>query len=1088
MKLSLFHIVRRSLSYNLKGAVYQIIIIIILTAVITGSLMTGKSVRNSLRRTSFEKLGNTGILISSGIRYFDPSLVSRMSTETGIKCTGVLELDGYCQNFETQQYAPQVKIFAVDDNFFPFHNNENVKIGKGEVAVNERLASALSLKEGNELIIRFNSITDIPVDAPFSPGNESNPSMVFKTGRILNSGNSGNFSLGISQLTPLNIFINRSDLTDSGGNIPEINRLLFGNRLNISIDKIYSSFRDIIKPEDTGLSLRLIPATGGYEIISDRIFLDQSQVDEISRLPLSSFPGITYLANSIVNGSRSTPYSFISALDPSLYSGIPEGKGILVNEWLADDLDAKEGDTLTVTWYSPDPKNRLMEEKMDFIVSKVVRMQGIWSDSLLMPEFPGIAGSESCTDWDAGVEIDMDLIRKKDEDYWNIYGGTPKAFISYENGKELWAGNFGPATLIRFNEDISENAIRENLAGLIDPYKSGFTISDLQLESVRAANKSVDFSTLFLGLGFFIILSAFILLILVVSTYYESKKDQVMILYSIGFSNRAIEKQLFLESGLTAVIGAVLGAFTGGLFNMILIKALNSVWQGAVQTNTLVSGIDPFSMLIGFAVTIAVILLILKIRSSGFLKHLSRPETGKTIRPSAKKSSVAAVIIITLTIVTVALSFILPDRATLLSYLGGVMAFASLILLIRQYYLGKQKSGIYSFRNKNQISDSYYSFNPSQAIAPVLFLAAGLFAVIITGVNRMNISNNMLKPSGGTGGYLLWGESSVPVRGNLTSEAGRRDYGLDENELKELSVLQARKTSGNDASCLNLNHITSPPLLGIDPSEFIRKGSFSFAVTMKSFEGSNPWQTLDYHPANSTVYGIADQTVLQYGLKIKPGDTLKIRTESGQVLNVIISAGLKSSVFQGYVIIGSENFNKYFPSVAGSQIFLADGRPELSELYKNLLTERLSDFGVHFEPAGERLASFFVVTNTYLSVFTILGGIGMILGVVGLGFILIRNFNQRKRDFGLMMAAGYSVKSIRRIIFGEHARILLAGILTGIISSLLATRPSIINDSEIPWKTIAVMVVLVLITGFTALIVSIRNIKSHTLITNIRKE
>ena len=72
----------------------------------------------------------------------------------------------------------------------------------------------------------------------------------------------------------------------------------------------------------------------------------------------------------------------------------------------------------------------------------------------------------------------------------------------------------------------------------------------------------------------------------------------------------------------------------------------------------------------------------------------------------------------------------------------------------------------------------------------------------------------------------------------------------------------------------------------------------------------------------------------------------------------------------------------------------------------------------------ERLASFFVVTNTYLSVFTILGGIGLILGVAGLGLILIRNFNQRQRDFGLMLAEGFSVRSIRKIIFGEHARIL----------------------------------------------------------------
>jgi len=246
------------------------------------------------------------------------------------------------------------------------------------------------------------------------------------------------------------------------------------------------------------------------------------------------------------------------------------------------------------------------------------------------------------------------------------------------------------------------------------------------------------------------------------------------------------------------------------------------------------------------------------------------------------------------------------------------MVFATMIFMIRQYYIGKQKTGIYNFRKKSQISDSYYSFHPSQSIAPVLFLAAGLFAVIITGVNRMDISDSMLKPSGGTGGYLLWGESSVPVRGNLANEAGLKEYGLAEPELKELSLVQARRTNGNDASCLNLNHIASPPLLGIDPSVFVRKGSFSFAVKMKGIEESNPWLTLDYTPANGTIYGIADQTVLQYGLKIKAGDTLKIRTESGQVLNIIISAGLKSSIFQGYVIIGNKNFARFFPSIPGS--------------------------------------------------------------------------------------------------------------------------------------------------------------------------
>lgn len=328
----------------------------------------------------------------------------------------------------------------------------------------------------------------------------------------------------------------------------------------------------------------------------------------------------------------------------------------------------------------------------------------------------------------------------------------------------------------------------------------------------------------------------------------------------------------------------------------------------------------------------------------------------------------------------------------------------------------------------------------------------------------------------------------MPVKDDLNSKTGRVEFGLNDDELKGLTLIQAKRTSGNDASCLNLNHITSPPLLGIDPSEFIRKGSFSFSSGIKIKKDTNPWSIINYPPANGSIYGIADQTVLEYGLKIKTGDTIKIRSENGQILNVIIAAGLKSSVFQGFVLIGKDNFNRFFPSVAGSQVFLVDGDSKFSEVYKNSLEERLSDYGVNFEPAGDRLASFFVVTNTYLSVFTLLGGIGMIMGVAGLGFILIRNFNQRKRDFGLMMATGFSEKSIRRIVFGEHLRILLAGIVIGVISALIATRPSISNNADIPWKPIYVMIGLVILTGLTALAISVRSIGKDSLISRIRKE
>jgi putative ABC transport system permease protein len=1086
MRLNLFHIVIRSLSYNKRGFIYLGLVILILTAVITGSLLTGSSVRKSLRNASFEKLSNTGIVISSANRYFDPSVSGRLSSTIGEKCTGVLEINGYCRNFATGQTSLGIKIFAVDNSFFDFQDKAGISINKGEAAINEKLAKYLGLKQGDELVIRFKPISDIPSDAPFAPEQNISGSIVLKIGSILTSVQSGNFSLGISQITPLNVFLNRDELTDSKGKVPKINRILIKNNSSFTVSDIRNNLENILKLQDIGLKIRSVPAKGGLEIVSDRIFIDQVLVDEIKKAIPSSYPLITYLGNSFVHRDKSAPYSFISALPLELYPDIPEGNGVIINKWLADDISAKEGDSVLISWYSPDPLNRLVEKNGRFKISRITRIEGVWSDSLLMPEFPGIAGKESCSDWDAGVSINMDRIRDKDEDYWNKYRGTPKAFINYDTGERLWGSNFGPATAVRFLPGISEDEIQSKMTGSINPDKCGFSAVDLREESLKAASESVDFSTLFLSLGFFIILSSLMLLVLVISSYFDSKREHISALFSLGFTNGWIRKFTLLETGIIALAGTLTGAFAGLLFNALIIKALNSVWQGAVQTSTLQADSNSGALILGFLISFVVILVILRIKSGSLLKNPSRKEAIR--KPSLKNTIRFFFIFLTLTVMLIIITFIFPEHSVLFSFSGGITLFFSQILLVRYWYLRLPEEGVMSLRKKSQLSSLYYASNSSQAVIPVIFLAAGLFAVIITGVNRMSISDSMLKPSGGTGGYLLWGESAIPVSKNLNNNKAWKELGLDEPELKDISFVQAMKLSGDDASCLNLNHVTSPPLLGLDPSEFISKKAFSFASEMKGGEEENPWNYLNHNPSEFTMYGIADQTVLQYGLKIKTGDTLFVRSESGRIINVIIVAGLKSSVFQGSVIIGRDNLSRFFPSVSGSQVFLVDGDPELSASYRNVLTERLSEYGVHFEPAGERLASFFVVTNTYLSVFSILGGLGLILGVIGLGFILLRNFSQRKREFGLLMTTGFSLKEIKKMILRDQVRILLMGVFVGLVSALVATMTSILSGTEIPWMTILVMICLILITGISALTISLRPVSSRALISSIRKE
>ena len=115
-----------------------------------------------------------------------------------------------------------------------------------------------------------------------------------------------------------------------------------------------------------------------------------------------------------------------------------------------------------------------------------------------------------------------------------------KALISYDKGREIWGSNFGPATAIRFPSDINVDEINEKLKGSLDPDHIGFHVSNLYAESISAADESVDFGTLFLSLGFFLILASLVLLSFAVGYFLDSKSKAVRLYYAIGFKNSLI--------------------------------------------------------------------------------------------------------------------------------------------------------------------------------------------------------------------------------------------------------------------------------------------------------------------------------------------------------------------------------------------------------------------------------------------------------------------------------------------------------------------------------------------------------------------
>ncbi|GAH68063.1 unnamed protein product, partial [marine sediment metagenome] len=173
---------------------------------------------------------------------------------------------------------------------------------------------------------------------------------------------------------------------------------------------------------------------------------------------------------------------------------------------------------------------------------------------------------------------------------------------------------------------------------------------------------------------------------------------------------------------------------------------------------------------------------------------------------------------------------------------------------------------------------------------------------------------------------------------------------------------------------------------------------------------------------------------------------------------------------------------------AGSNMFLVDGNPSETARYKQELTEIFNQYGADIEFTWDRLAEFNQVSNTYLTVFMTLGGFGMLLGVIGLAFILLRNFNLRKKEFFLLLSTGFTPKRIRRIVFREHFVILSAGILSGSVPAILATIPSLTSSADIPWLLLLAMIVAIFSAGSLALLLSAHSLVRENLVAGLRRD
>jgi putative ABC transport system permease protein len=1064
--MTFWKLIIKSLRFYWRTHLGVVLGVAVSTAVLLGALVVGDSVRYSLKKIALSRLGNVQLALASQNRYFRAELADDLEKEIGYTTTPSLMLKGIAINNEGSARANNVQVFGVDERFWKLGTQTILKLQGDSAVINERLARQINVNNGDEILLKVEKSDLLPRDAPMSLNTDLSISFRVKIKIITSDLGIGGFSLQSNQIAPFNVFVPISLLQEKIDQKNHANLLLVGDTKNNSksvctVETANNALRKSWRIADASLELRELPEQDIIQLTTGRIFLDPPIISIAEQLP-SATKILTYFVNEIRLGDRTTPYSIVTAIDIKNFNQSEDE--IIINSWLAEDLNAKVGNTVQLTYFVFKNSRKLEERTSKFRINAIMPIQGFADDRSLMPEFPGLANVQNCRDWEPGIPIDLSKIRDKDQKYWDNYQGTPKAFITLKAGQTMWSNRFGNLTAIRYplksnTIDAIESTIKERL----DPASVGLFFQPIRTQALSASKPTTDFGQLFIGLSFFLIISSALLTGLLFVLGVQQRREEIGTLLAVGFRANQIQRLFLSEGIILSVLGGVLGAGLGIIYTKVVLYALSTIWKGAIASTSLQYHAEPITLFIGILTGIAISLLTIWItlrrQARRPARELLNSEAGVYKSKAVSRSRLGLWLTIGVFIVSFIIlisgssesAFFEAGALMLIGCFGlSYLILSSLAWATDTAHLTLRKVG---FRNTVR--------RQGRSLAIISLLACGSFLIIAIGANRHDPMKDMGNRSSGTGGFALYAESTLPVLQNLNDEKERNKINISES----VSFVQFRVHEGDDASCLNLNHAQNPRLLGVNPDELQKRGAFTFTKSLSD----NGFLSLKDKPTSSGVRiinAISDNATITWGLGLSVGDTMTYTDERGQSFQIRIVGALANSIFQGSFLISEDDFISLFPSESGYRVFLVDASLDrLTDVSKNL-SRAFRDIGMELTPTARRLAEFNTVQNTYLSIFQMLGGLALILGSVGLGIVVLRNVMERRSELALLRAVGFGKRSIQWFLLSEHWGLLLIGELFGTITGLIAVLPSLASTGAgVPYASLIITLIAVFFSG-----------------------
>jgi ABC-type lipoprotein release transport system permease subunit len=617
----------------------------------------------------------------------------------------------------------------------------------------------------------------------------------------------------------------------------------------------------------------------------------------------------------------------------------------------------------------------------------------------------------------------------------------------------MWSNRFGALTSVRWTNG---EGVGDAFRAAYRPDAAGFQFQPVREQALEAVHQAMDFGELFLGMSFFLILSALLLTALVFVFGIQRRAEEMGILLAVGWRPRTIQRLLLMEGGTVALIGSVAGAFLGVGYTKLLILGLAHGWGGAVANTSIHYFAQPPTLFIGavsaFVCAVLAMVGMARRQTRRSARELLQAdfveEFHSTLGPDRRKTRMTGFVsgaLFLSSIAVVAYSLVAEGRNLAMWFFGaGALLLAAGIgacsIPLRRFSRedARWSMGILARRNAGR--------RRGRSLAVIGLMASGCFLVLAVSSMQEDVAAHADQPWSGTGGFAWFGRSTLAIKDGLDG-------------------INLRVRDGDDASCLNLNRARSPRLLGVDPSAMSARKAF--------VDGDDVWQRLNLTLPDGLVPGlVGDSDTAMWGLEattgVEKGDVLEYVDDHGKPFKVKLVGTLpmRLSVFQGTVLIAEHGFTERYPSESGYRMFLLDQRPDTTSY------ERL---GLDVVSSVERLREFYAVESTYLGMFLVLGALGLAVGSLGLGVVVMRNVQDRRAELALLMAVGYRAPPLRRLLWIEHGTLLAAGLGIGGIAALFAMVPALfLSHTAVSPSLMIQMLLLVVVSAVACMGIAIQ--------------